>query len=241
MNSLSHILHTLSYMALPLILAMVFHEYAHGWVAHYYGDPTAKQAGRLTLNPLAHIDPYGTILVPLMCLFLPGGILFGWAKPVPVNPARLRNPRRDMALVAAAGPGMNLLLAVLSALILNLLFSLDPSLKGYWNAQPGSETGQTLTGMIVLPMAVMLKYSIIINIVLMMFNLIPIPPLDGGRVMISLLPYELAKSMSRLEPYGMMILIGLFFFDSHIHVIGTVTGTIVPFMANGIFAQTQIF
>lgn len=222
MNSLSHILHILSYMALPLILAMVFHEYAHGWVAHYYGDNTAKQAGRLTLNPLAHIDPTGTILVPLMCLLFPNGIFFGWAKPVPVNPAQLRNSRRDMALVAAAGPGMNLLLAVFTALLYNLLSSVDPSFKGS-------------------PIAVMLLYSVGINILLMVFNLIPIPPLDGGRVLMSLLPYGMAKSMSQLEPYGMFVLIGLLVFDSQLHIIRTITGTAVPFIANGILAHTQVF
>lgn len=241
MNSLSHILHTLSYMALPLICAMVFHEYAHGWVAHYYGDNTAKQAGRLTLNPLAHIDLTGTILVPLMCLIFPSGIFFGWAKPVPVQPGQLRNPRQHMGLVAAAGPGMNLLLAVISALLFSLLFVIDPSLQDYWNAEPGTETRQDLMGMVVLPIAVMLLYSVHINILLMVFNLIPIPPLDGGRVLVSVLPYDSAKIVSRLEPYGMLILVGLLFLDPHIHVIGTVTGTIVPYIANGIFTYTQVF
>ena len=131
MNSLSHILHTLSFMALPLMLAIVLHEYAHGWVANYYGDPTAQMLGRLTVNPLPHIDWRGSILVPLVCLLLPGNFIFGWAKPVPINPANLRDPRRDMALVAAAGPAMNLLLALSSAIILGIIFRFDSSLIAY--------------------------------------------------------------------------------------------------------------
>ncbi len=138
MNSLSQILHTISYMALPLLLAMVFHEYAHGWAANHYGDSTAKSAGRLTLNPLAHIDPVGTVIVPLLCVLMPVGIFFGWARPVPVNPLRLRNPRRHMALVAAAGPAMNLLLAIASALLLSFMLFVDPTLREHWPPQPGA-------------------------------------------------------------------------------------------------------
>src|SRR2546425_2909015 len=111
MNHIGQIIHTISYMALPLILAMVFHEYAHGWVADFYGDSTARMEGRLTLNPVAHIDPFGTILLPLLCLIFPSGILLGYARPVPINPWNLRNPRRDMALVAVAGARVKLLLA----------------------------------------------------------------------------------------------------------------------------------
>src|SRR2546426_11877844 len=114
MNHMGQIIHTISYMALPLLLAIVFHEYAHGWVADRYGDSTARLEGRLTLNPVAHIDLFGTILLPLLCLIFPSGILLGYAKPVPVNAWNLHNPRRDMALVAAAGPGMNLMLAIAS-------------------------------------------------------------------------------------------------------------------------------
>ena len=121
MSSLSHILHTISYMGLPLLFAMVLHEYAHGWMAEKCGDSTAKLQGRLTINPLAHIDPFGTIILPLICLMLPGSFLLGWAKPVPINPGNMHQPRRDMALTAAAGPGMNLLLAIASALLLALM------------------------------------------------------------------------------------------------------------------------
>ncbi|HET8722026.1 MAG TPA: site-2 protease family protein, partial [Nitrospira sp.] len=128
MTDLSHLALSISYKALPLLFAMVLHEYAHGWVANTCGDSTAKLRGRLTMNPLAHIDPFGTIIVPLICLMMPGSLLFGWAKPVPVDPRNLRQPRRDMALVAAAGPAMNFALALVSAALLSLLLSADPSL-----------------------------------------------------------------------------------------------------------------
>ncbi|MBM4121746.1 MAG: site-2 protease family protein [Nitrospira sp.] len=236
MNSLPQILHTISYMALPLLLAMVFHEYAHGWVAHRYGDDTARAAGRLTLNPLAHIDPFGTVILPLICLLFPGGFFLGWAKPVPIDPARLKNPRRDMALVAAAGPGMNLLLAVASALLLSLLVTVDPTLLAYWPPQPGMEPRRDLLGMLLLPIAAMALYSVFINILLMIFNLIPIPPLDGGRVLTSLLPARPAITLSRLEPYGMLIIVGLIFMDPQIHVIQTITGTMVNILAGTILS-----
>ena len=129
MDTLAPILHKISYMGLPLLFAMVLHEYAHGWAADKCGDPTAKLQGRLTLNPLAQIDPLGTIILPLLCLALPGSFLLGWAKPVPVDPRNMRQPRRDMALVAAAGPGMNLVLAVVGALIVAALFPFNPSLR----------------------------------------------------------------------------------------------------------------
>jgi Zn-dependent protease len=236
MNSLPQILHTMSYMVLPLLLAMVFHEYAHGWVAHRYGDDTARAAGRLTLNPLAHIDPFGTVILPLICLLFPGGFFLGWAKPVPIDPGRLKNPRRDMALVAAAGPGMNLLLAVASALLLSLLVTVDPTLLAYWPPQPGMEPRRDLLGMFLLPIAAMALYSVFINILLMIFNLIPIPPLDGGRVLTSLLPARSAIALNRLEPYGMLIIVGLIVFDPQIHVIRTITGTMVNIMAGTILS-----
>lgn len=234
MNSLPQILHTISFMAMPLLLAMVLHEYAHGWVAHRYGDETARAAGRLTLNPLAHIDPFGTVILPLICLLFPGGFFLGWAKPVPINPAQLRNPRRDMALVAAAGPGMNFLLAVASALLLAALMAIDPTLLASWPPQPGMEPRRDLLGMFLLPIAAMALYSIFINLLLMIFNLIPIPPLDGGRVLTCLLPDRPAIALSRLEPYGMLIIIGLIFLDPQIHVIRTITGTLVAVMAGTI-------
>ena len=236
MSSLPQILHTISYMALPLLLAMVLHEYAHGWVANRYGDPTARLEGRLTLNPLAHVDLFGTIVLPLLCLLIPGGFFLGWAKPVPINPARLHNPRRDMALVAAAGPGMNLLLAVGSAVLLSILLSIDPSLATSWPPQAGQLPRRDLLGILLLPLAAMSLYSVFINVLLMVFNLIPIPPLDGGRVLTSLLPAKSAIALARLEPYGMLIIVGLIILDPQIRVIRTITGTLVNLMATTILS-----
>ena len=186
------------------------------------------------MNPLAHIDPFGTVILPLLCLMLPGGFFLGWAKPVPVNPARLRNPRRDMALVAAAGPGMNLLLAIVSAIGLSVLLSIDPTLMASWPPQPGQAPREDLLGMLLLPLAAMALYSVFINVLLMAFNLIPIPPLDGGRILTSLLPAQPALALSRLEPYGMLIIVALIMFDPQIHVIRTITGTLVNAMAGTI-------
>lgn len=236
MNSLSHVLYAVSYMALPLLLAMILHEYAHGWVANRYGDSTARLAGRLTMNPLAHVDPFGTVILPVLCLLLPGGVFLGWAKPVPVNPARLQDPRRHMALVAAAGPAMNLVLAVASAGVLAGILMIDPSLAAYWPPQPGLSPPRDLSGMLLLPLAAMALYSVFINVLLMAFNLIPIPPLDGGRVLTSLLPVRPATALNRLEPYGMLIIVMLIVFDPQIHVIRTITGTLVNVMAGTILS-----
>lgn len=220
MNSLSQILSTVSIMALPLLLAVVLHEYAHGWVANFFGDSTAKDLGRLTLNPLPHVDRLGTIIVPILCLLLPGSFLVGWAKPVPVRSARLFNPRRDMALVAAAGPAMNFLLVLASAVLLSVLLSLDSSVfSGDRHADDGASS---LAQAVTLPLAAMAQFSIVINTIIMVINLIPIPPLDGGRIMTSLLPRRHALLLSRLEPYGMFLFIGLLMTDSYTHVLRTI-------------------
>src|SRR6185295_9507955 len=178
MNDLAHILLSISYKALPLLFAMVLHEYAHGWVADKCGDPTAKLQGRLTMNPLAHIDPFGTVILPLLCLLMPGGFFLGWAKPVQIDPRLMRQPRRDMALVAAAGPAMNLALAVGSALLFALLLSIDPTIGSYWSKSEVTPPPDTWRQMFLLPIAVMSVYSVLINVLLMLFNLLPIPPLD---------------------------------------------------------------
>jgi len=187
----------LAIWALPVLLAITLHEAAHGYVARHFGDPTADQAGRITLNPLRHIDPVGTLLVPasilaLSSLFGAGGILFGWAKPVPVNFSRLRNPKADMLWVAAAGPFTNLIMALGWAILFRI------ALIG----EPGAYT---------LPLLKMADAGMQINAVLMVLNLLPLPPLDGGRIAVSLLPQHLAWRFARLEPYGFPILLVLLF------------------------------
>lgn len=183
--------------ALPVIFAITLHEAAHGYVARYFGDMTATAAGRVTLNPLKHIDPVGTILVPLAILLasklLGGGmILFGWAKPVPVNFGQLRRPKQDMLWVAAAGPGMNFAMAVFWALMIQLGHALG-------------------SGFVSAPLMLMGAAGVFINVILMALNLLPLPPLDGGRIAVSLLPVKQAIQYSRLEPYGLFILLGLLF------------------------------
>jgi Zn-dependent protease len=174
---------------IPVILAVTFHEAAHGAVAYRLGDSTAYFAGRVTFNPLRHVDPFGTILLPLM-LFITSGFLFGYAKPVPVDFRRLRHPRRDMVLVALAGPVTNILLAVASSLL-------------YYGVEYVPDVAQGW-------LAKNLINSLQINAVLCVFNLLPLPPLDGGRVAVGILPAPVARPLARLEPYGMMILISLF-------------------------------
>lgn len=177
--------------ALPVMFAITLHEAAHGYAARHFGDSTAYMLGRISLNPFRHIDPVGTILVPLLTLLV-GGILFGWAKPVPVNFGNLRQPKRDMLWVAAAGPASNLAMALGWALVMKLSTLMpDSSLS--------------------LPMALMGKAGVSINAVLLVLNLLPLPPLDGGRIMVSLLPHQLAWRFAELERYGFFILIALLF------------------------------
>lgn len=235
MSSLSHILHTISYMGLPLLFAMVLHEYAHGWMAEKCGDSTAKLQGRLTINPLAHIDPFGTIILPLICLMLPGSFLLGWAKPVPINPGNMHQPRRDMALTAAAGPGMNLLLAIASALLLALILTIEPTLS-IRNTGEADTTSSLVGTMFLRPIAVMALYSVMINVFLALFNLLPIPPLDGGRILTAILPTKPALALSRLEPYGMLILVGLIVFDKELGIIHMITGTFAKSLSGTILS-----
>lgn len=201
-----------------VLIAITFHEAAHGFVAYWKGDPTAKFMGRLTLNPLAHIDLFGTILMPAILLFsrlitgqpLP---IFGYAKPVPVNFLNLHRPKTDMIWVAAAGPGTNLGLALLSGLFLRLLLSFDPNLHLYRQHFGGSVPDGNMIEAFLLPIAKILEACVEINIVLMIFNLLPIPPLDGGRVLVGFLPEKQANALSSIEPYGFLILIFLLFLD----------------------------
>jgi Zn-dependent protease len=186
-----NIVQQIAVYALPVVFAITLHEAAHGYVARYFGDTTAYMMGRVSLNPLRHIDPIGTILVPLLTMFL-GGILFGWAKPVPVNFNQLRNPKKDMLWVALAGPASNLAMALAWALVMK-----------FANMMPDSALS--------LPMALMGRAGITINAVLMVLNLMPLPPLDGGRIAVSLLPNRLAYRYAMVEPYGMILLVILLF------------------------------
>jgi Zn-dependent protease len=241
MNDLSQLLYAVSYKALPLLFAIVLHEYAHGWVADKCGDSTARRLGRLTVNPLAHIDPFGTIIVPLICLLLPGSFLLGWAKPVPVDPRNMRQPRRDMALVAAAGPGMNFLLAVGSAVVLAWMVSINPSLLSMDSGDAAPNEERSWTALMLLPLAVMAFYSVLVNVFLGIFNLMPIPPLDGGRIMVSVLPPQPALALARLEPYGMMILVGLLVFDRELRIIHTFTSTFASNLSGTILSTAVGF
>jgi Zn-dependent protease len=186
------LIQTITVYALPVLFGITLHEAAHGYVARLFGDPTAYLAGRVSVNPVRHIDPIGTIVVPLVLLFstklLGGaGLLFGWAKPVPVDWGRLRNPKRDMLWVALAGPASNLIMAVIWAVGLRLLAEGGATQDNFW-------VQMTVAG-------------IQINLVLMALNLLPLPPLDGGRIVFSLLPARMAWQYSRIEPYGMLIII----------------------------------
>lgn len=204
---MNEIIQQMSIMVLPLIFAVTLHEAAHAWVADKKGDPTARQLGRITMNPLSHIDPFGTVIIPLL-MFASTGFIFGYAKPVPVNPLNLRRPKEDMAWVAAAGPGMNLILAVISGICYRLLSS------SFFMGGGGlfSEMGSSAT-FFLLPLREMLHFSVLINVVLMIFNLIPIPPLDGGRVLVGILPRAQARLISNIEPYGMFLMVFIVFMD----------------------------
>jgi Zn-dependent protease len=227
-NMLSQIGIAISIWALPLIIAITFHEASHGLVAWRLGDDTAYRLGRVTFNPLKHVDPFGTIILPALLLLTGARFLFGWAKPVPVNFARLNHPRRDMVLVALAGPVTNLLLALASTYLLYLAVHL-----------PGAVSNWAILN---------LRNSILINIVLAAFNMIPLPPLDGGRVAVGLLPRVLARPLARLERWGLFILIGLLFIlpmlgehlGLRLNVLGWFIGGIAQFFASIISALTGI-
>ena len=213
---LEQLIQTIAIATIPILFAITLHEAAHGYVARHFGDNTAYLQGRISLNPLRHIDPVGTILLPLLTLVL-GGVLFGWAKPVPVNFGALRNPKKDMLWVAIAGPASNLLMALGWA----LLFKLS-------SASPDGYFAEPLMGMAVI--------GVKINIVLLVLNLLPLPPLDGGRVAVSLLPLRQAYQLSRIEPYGMFILI----FMAITPMLGWVLFPLVKLVENFLFIMVGI-
>ena len=186
---INQLIQTIALAAIPVLFAITLHEAAHGYVARYFGDMTAYQQGRISLNPIKHIDPVGTVLLPLLTLWL-GGLLFGWAKPVPVNFGALRNPKKDMLWVALAGPASNIFMALCWALFAKIALSFPDNY--YYE-----------------PLLEMSMIGIKINVVLAVLNLLPLPPLDGGRIAISMLPHRQAYQLAKIEPYGMFILIFL--------------------------------
>lgn len=206
----------LSIMLVPGLLAITCHEVSHGFVAWRYGDPTAKMLGRLTLNPLKHVDPFGTVILPIFLVIVNSPFLFGWAKPVPVVFENLRKPKTDMIWVSLAGPVTNLLLAVISALLYRLI-------------RFGGAPDSPLENFVLLPLIYMLLFSVKFNLFLALFNLIPVPPLDGGRVVVGMLPYRLSMQYARLEPYGMFILFALLLF-------GDISGKIILPLINLFFS-----
>jgi Zn-dependent protease len=206
---MDQVIQTIALGAIPMIFAITLHEAAHGYAARHFGDLTAYQQGRISLNPARHIDPLGTIVLPALMLLMSGGrFAFGWAKPVPVNFGRLRNPKRDMFWVAAAGPGANLAMALAWALVGRLALEAP---AGYFTT----------------PLFGMALFGIRINMILMVLNLLPLPPLDGGRIAVSLLPHGLAWKFARIEPWGMWILVALMF-------TGVLSAIIGPIVSAGV-------
>jgi len=210
---IQRIVQQISISAIPILLAVILHEVAHGWVANKRGDPTARMMGRLTLNPLPHIDPIGTVLIPIFLLIATkGSFVFGYAKPVPVNFMNLRRPKEDMIWVAGAGPATNLILAVICGFLFRVLLAMNPEvllrLRG-----AGNSAWTDPSAIFIVPILLMLLEAVKWNVVLAVFNMIPIPPLDGGRVMVGLLPPRQSEAWSSIEPFGFFIVIALVFLD----------------------------
>ncbi|MBI5142066.1 MAG: site-2 protease family protein [Nitrospirae bacterium] len=214
---LANIIQKIAINALPLLFSVILHEVAHGWAANRLGDPTARMLGRLTLNPVPHIDPIGTVLMPLMLLAL-GGPIFGYARPVPITTANFRHPTQGMAIAAAAGPAVNILLAVASVILLRLfqlVIGMSPP---------------DIVMAAVVPISLMLNASIIWNTYLAVFNMIPLLPLDGGRVLMGILPRKAANSFSRIEPYGFLILMILIFSGFTRHIVTVPVNLVFGFL-----------
>ena len=219
-------LYDVSVWVLPVVIAVTFHEAAHGFVAHYFGDNTAWDRGRVSFNPLRHIDPFGTLIMPAILLLSHSLFLFGYAKPVPVNFSALRNPKTDMVWVALAGPATNIALALVAAAAFHVV-NFVPESAAQWLFDN-------------------LKNALVINIILAIFNMLPIPPLDGGRVAVGLLPRVLAAPLARLEPYGMLILIGVLIvlplagsqFGLNLDVISAILRTVTGYAIRLILAIT---
>jgi Zn-dependent protease len=219
-------LYDVSVWVLPLVIAITFHEAAHGFVAHHFGDNTAWDQGRVSFNPLRHIDPFGTLIMPAILLLSHSPFLFGYAKPVPVNFRALNNPRLDMVWVALAGPATNIALALIAAAAFHLL-NYAPENAAQWLADN-------------------LQNALRINVILAIFNMMPIPPLDGGRVAVGLLPRMLAAPLARLEPYGMLILIGILIvlplagsqFGLNLDVISAILRTTTDYVIQSILVLT---
>jgi Zn-dependent protease len=212
---LGHTLLQVSVWAIPLLLAITLHEVAHGRVALFFGDKTASMLGRLSLNPLKHVDPVGTVLVPVLLLLTHSPFLFGWAKPVPVDSRNLRRPKRDMAWVAAAGPLANLAMACVWAML--------------WGLGMAGWLGHSTAAVWLVAMG---KAGLLANVLLAVFNMLPIPPLDGGRVLVGILPMSLARPLARVEPYGLWVLIALLYLDTQVHILDAVLAPLASGLVN---------
>ena len=232
MPDIPRFLHQLSVYAIPVILAITFHEAAHGWVAYKKGDPTAKMLGRVTLNPLPHIDPFGTILLPAVMLLLGTGVVFGWARPVPVNFRLLRDQKRDPVYVASAGVVTNLALAAFSGILFRVITAIDPALLIEAMTQGAAPLAETPLRAVLVPLTLMCMVSVQFNVLLAFFNLIPVPPLDGGRIAVGLLPPRPSMALASVERYGMLIVLLLLMFGP-LGIIWRFIDTVSQFILGG--------